>query len=231
MDDGSRVVNDVRYSWIVKEDVPTIYRSFRQTPPNFTTVVLRTAGDPLKFVSAARAEIAVVDANLPLYDIKPMDKVIRESIVGNRVCSHYDGGAGSHRTGTGIGRRVGVMSYAVSERTHEIGIRMSMARRQATSSLGAAKRDGTHRAWTGHWLACGIPAGAHSFVASFRGAGGRPGGLHRLPLLLLAVAGIACYLPRDGQRTSIRSEPCGKIEALLRAHSWRLECTDHLRYN
>src|SRR5260370_8238882 len=76
------VVNDVRYSWIVKEDVPTIYRSFRQAPPYYTTVVLRTAGDPLKFVSAARAEIAAVDANLPLYNIKPMDKVITESIVG-----------------------------------------------------------------------------------------------------------------------------------------------------
>src|SRR5712664_1472974 len=58
------VVNDVRYSWIVKEDVPTIYRSFRQAHPYYTTVVLRTAGDPLKFVSAARAEIAAVDANL-----------------------------------------------------------------------------------------------------------------------------------------------------------------------
>src|SRR6267378_3070723 len=55
------VVNDVHYSWIVKDDVPTIYRSFRQAPPYFTTVVLRTAGDPLKFVSAARAEIAAGD--------------------------------------------------------------------------------------------------------------------------------------------------------------------------
>ena len=35
------VVNDVHYSWIVKDDVPTIYRSFRQSPPYFTTVVLR----------------------------------------------------------------------------------------------------------------------------------------------------------------------------------------------
>src|SRR5258705_6125126 len=77
------VVNDVHYSWIVKDDVPTIYRSFRQAPPYFTTVVLRTAADPLKFVSAARAEIAAVRGNFPLYNIKPVDKGITESVVGN----------------------------------------------------------------------------------------------------------------------------------------------------
>src|SRR5258708_15374795 len=71
------VVNDVRYSWIVKEDVPTIYLSFRQTPPNFTTVVLPTAGDQLKFVSAAPLEIAPRHGNLPPYHIKPMGKMIR----------------------------------------------------------------------------------------------------------------------------------------------------------
>ncbi len=43
---------------------------------------MRTSGDPLKFVSAARAQIAAVDPNLPMYNIKAMNKVITESIVG-----------------------------------------------------------------------------------------------------------------------------------------------------
>src|SRR5262249_4338998 len=62
------VVNDLHYSWIVKEDFPTIYRPFRQASPYFTTLVLRTSGDPRKFVSAARAEIAAIDQDLPLYN-------------------------------------------------------------------------------------------------------------------------------------------------------------------
>src|SRR5260370_39594708 len=95
------VVNDVRYSWIVKEDVPTIYRSFRQAPPYYTTVVLRTAGDPLKFVSAARAEIAAVDANLPLYNIKPMDKGITEPIVGIAYVATMMGALGAIALGLG----------------------------------------------------------------------------------------------------------------------------------
>src|SRR5216684_3176923 len=112
------VVNDVRYSWIVKEDVPTIYRSFRQAPPYYTTVVLRTAGHPLKFVSAARAEIAAVDANLPLYNIKPMDKVITESIVGIAYVATMMAVLGAIAL---VLASVGVfvfMSYSVSERTH-----------------------------------------------------------------------------------------------------------------
>src|SRR5260370_10497986 len=64
------VVNDARYSWIVKEDVPTIYRSFRQAPPYYTTVVLRTAVDALTFLFPARPENAAVDATLSLAHMK-----------------------------------------------------------------------------------------------------------------------------------------------------------------
>ena len=60
------VVNDLHYSWISKEDVPTIYRPVRQSPPYYTTLVVRTPGDPTQFISAVRSQIAAVDPNLPL---------------------------------------------------------------------------------------------------------------------------------------------------------------------
>src|SRR5713226_3679078 len=50
------IVNDVHYMWIVKENFPTIYHSFRQAPPFFTSIMLRTLGDPLQFISTARSE-------------------------------------------------------------------------------------------------------------------------------------------------------------------------------
>src|SRR5262249_20460391 len=76
------VVDDVHYSWINKENVPTLYRSFRQSPPYYTTIILRAAGDPLRLISAARTEVAAVDPDLPLYNIKPLDRLITESIIG-----------------------------------------------------------------------------------------------------------------------------------------------------
>jgi putative ABC transport system permease protein len=190
------VVNDVRYSWVVKDDVPTIYRSFRQAPPYFATVVLRTAGDPLKFVSAARAEIAAVDANLPLYNIKPMDKVITESIVGIAYVATMMAVLGVMALVLASVGVFGVMSYSVSERTHEIGIRMSMGA-QTGNVLALVLRSGMLLTALG--LAIGLPIAfllAQALSSLLYGVQAADAtAFIGLPLLLLAVAGIACYLP------------------------------------
>jgi putative ABC transport system permease protein len=190
------VVNDVHYSWIVKEEVPTIYRSFRQAPPYYTTVVLRTAGDPMKFISAARAEIAAVDPNLPLYNIKPMDKVITESIVGIAYVATMMAVLGAIALVLASVGVFGVMSYSVSERAHEIGIRMSM---------GAQTGDilqlvlGSGMLLTGLGLAIGLPIAfvlARGMASLLFGVeAGDPFSFIGLPLILAAVAAVACYLP------------------------------------
>jgi putative ABC transport system permease protein len=190
------VVNDVHYNWIDKEDVPTIYGPFRQAPPNYTTVVLRTAGDPLKFVSAARAEIAAVDANLPLYNIKPMNKVITESIVGFTYVATMMAVLGVIALVLASVGVFGVMSYSVSERTHEIGIRMSMGA-QTGNVLALVLRSGMLLTVLG--LAIGLPVAfllARALSSLLFGVQATdPASFIGLPLLLLAVAGIACYLP------------------------------------
>src|SRR5580692_10780699 len=63
------VVDDVHYTWIDKQELPTIYRSYRQAPPFYAFLVLRTEGNPLTFVPAVRSEVAAVDPDLPLYDV------------------------------------------------------------------------------------------------------------------------------------------------------------------
>ncbi|HEY4817694.1 MAG TPA: ABC transporter permease, partial [Candidatus Acidoferrum sp.] len=120
------IVNDVRYMWIVKEDFPTIYRSYRQAPPYFTSIMVRTTGDPLKFIPSARAHISAADPNLPLYNIKSMDKVITESIVGIAYVAAMMAVLGAIALVLASVGVFGVMSYSVSERAHEIGIRLSL---------------------------------------------------------------------------------------------------------
>ena len=190
------VVNDVHYSWIVKEPVPTIYRSFRQTAPYYTAVVLRTAGDPLKFVSAARTEIAAVDPNLPIYEIKPMDKVITESIVGIAYVATMMAVMGAIALILASVGVFGVMSYSVSERAHEIGIRMSMGA-QTRDILTLVLRSGMLLTTLG--LAIGLPIAfllARALSSLLFGVeAADPASFIGLPLLLLAVAGLACYLP------------------------------------
>ncbi len=190
------VVNDLHYSWISKEDVPTLYRSYRQSPPTYTTLVLRTNGDPMKLVASARAEIAAVDPNLPMYNIKPMDKVITESIVGIAYVAVMMAVLGVIALVLASVGVFGVMSYSVSERTHEIGIRMSQGA-QTKDILSLVLRGGMSMTLLG--LAIGLPIAfllARTMSALlFNVQSADPVAFVVLPLMLLVVAAVACYVP------------------------------------
>jgi putative ABC transport system permease protein len=199
------VVDDVHYSWINKENVPTIYGPFRQAPPYYTTILLRTPGDPSQLVSAARAEIAVIDPDLPLYNIKPMDRVITESIVGIAYVASMMavlGGMAVVLASVGI---FGVMSYSVSERAHEIGVRMSLGA-QSADILHMVLRSGMSLTVIG--LGIGLPVAlalARALAALLFGVeASDPFSFIGLPLLLAGVAALACYLPA---RRATRVDP------------------------
>ena len=200
------VVNDLHYSWINKEDIPTIYGSFRQWPPYYTTVVLRAAqGEPTQLISAVHSEIAAVDPDLPLYNIKPMDKVISESIVGIAYVATMMAVLGVIALVLASVGVFGVMSYSVSERAHEIGVRMSLGA-QTADILRMVLRSGMTLTLLG--LAIGLPmafALARALAALLFGvAATDPFSFIGLPLLLASVAALACYLPA---RRAARLDP------------------------
>jgi len=199
------VVNDVHYSWISKEDVPTLYGPFRQSPPYFTTILLRTPGDPLPFISAAREQIATVDPSLPLYNIKTMDRVITESIIGIAYVATMMAVLGVIALVLASVGVFGVMSYSVSERAHEIGIRMSLGA-QTTDILRMVLRSGITLTVLG--LGIGLPiafALARALATLLFGVTATdPFSFIGLPLLLAAVALLACYLPA---RRAARLDP------------------------
>jgi putative ABC transport system permease protein len=190
-------VRDVRYSWINKEVIPTIYRNFRQFPRAYTTFLVRTRGqDPTQYATGARAAIAGVDPNLPLYNLKPFDRVIIESIVGLAYVAVIMAVLGVIALVLASIGVYGVMSYIVSERTHEIGIRMSVGA-QTADILGMVLRNGLML--TAFGLAIGFPVAfllARALSGLFFGVDASdPSALIGIPLLLAAVAALACYLP------------------------------------
>jgi putative ABC transport system permease protein len=199
------VVNDVHYSWINKDDVPTIYGPFRQAPPYYTTILLRTSGDPLQFIPPAREQISAVDPDLPLYNIKPMDRVITESIIGIAYVASMMAVLGIIALVLASVGVFGVMSYSVSERAHEIGIRMSLGA-QTTDILRMVLRSGMTLTALG--LAIGLPiafALARALAALLFGVTATdPFSFVGLPLLLAGVAALACYLPA---RRAARLDP------------------------
>jgi putative ABC transport system permease protein len=199
------VVGDVHYSWINKENVPTMYGPFRQAPPYYTTLLLRTTGKPSRQVSAARQQIAEVDPDLPLYNIKPMDTVITDSIIGIAYVAVMMAVLGVIALVLASVGVFGVMSYSVSERAHEIGIRLSLGA-QTRDILRMILRSGMTLTVLG--LAIGLPiafALARTLASLLFGVeAADPFSFIGLPLILAAVAALACYLPA---RRAARLDP------------------------
>ncbi len=199
------VVDDVHYSWINKEDVPTIYGPFRQAPPYYTTILLRTQSDPLQFISPAREQIAGIDPDLPLYNIKPMDRLVTESIIGIAYVASMMAVLGVIALVLASVGVFGVMSYSVGERAHEIGIRMSMGA-QTNDILRMILRSGMTLTALG--LAIGLPVAfvlARTLASLLFGVeAADPFSFIGLPLILAAVAALACYLPA---RRAARLDP------------------------
>jgi putative ABC transport system permease protein len=199
------IVDDVHYSWIDKNDVPTIYRSYRQSPPYFVSLVLRTGGEPLSLVPAVRSQVAAVDPDLSLFNIKPLDKVISDSVVGIAYVAVMMGVLGIIALVLAAVGVYGVMSNAVSERTNEIGIRMAM---------GASANDiqklvlGKGALLTLIGMGIGLPIAfllANALSSLLFGVKvADPMAFIALPLVLAAVATLASYLPA---RRAVRVDP------------------------
>jgi len=204
------IVDDVHYSWINKEPLPTIYRSFRQEPPMYTSLVLRTQGaDPVGIIPAVRSQVAAVDPNLPLFDVKPFDKLITDSIIGMAYVAAMMAILGIIALVLASVGIYGVMSYSVGERTHEIGVRMAMG---ATSKdvqrliLGNGLFLTVMGMGIGLPLALGIAYALSSILFGVKVAD--PFAFIGLPLVLAAVATLACYLPA---RRAVRLDPLAAL--------------------
>jgi putative ABC transport system permease protein len=199
------IVDDVHYSWIEKNDVPTLYRTYRQSPPFYASLVLRTSGNPLSSVSAVRSQVAAVDSDLSLFNIKPLDKVISDSIVGIGYVAVMMGVLGIIALVLASVGVYGVMSYAVSEQTNEIGIRMAMGA-TATDIQRMVLGKGTWLTLIGMGIGLPVAFALANLLSSllFGVQAADPVAFIVLPLVLAAVATLASYLPA---RRAVRVDP------------------------
>jgi predicted permease len=190
------IVKDIKSDGLDINGVPHIYVSTYQDSSKELSVVLRTSLPATLLEPEIRHEIQSIDPGLPVFNVSSMNDILDRSLASRRFSADLVGGfAGLAVLLASIGI-YGLLAYMVSQRSREIGIRMALGARQG-DILRMFLRKGVALAGLGIVAGLVVSASTASMMASLL-YGVRP---HDpavfliVPLLLLAVAALASYLP------------------------------------
>ncbi len=191
------IVGDSRYESLGVEPAPVMYRPYGQVGRNLTmSLLLRTRSDPMRVARAASQEIWEVDKGVPVFKVRSMEQVLYESAAQPRVIMSLLAGFAGVALLLGVIGVYGVMSYAVRNKVHEIGIRMALGARRGQIVRWTLRRSFL-LALLGVVLGLAAALWTTRLMASllFEVSSRDPLTFTLIPLLLLAGALAGSYLP------------------------------------
>lgn len=190
------VVGNVREYTLHDAAPMAVYYPLRQIPLSGMNILVKTAGDPTRRVAPIRRAVADLDPVLPVYNVRTMQESISASVADRRLTTFLLGTFALVAVLLAAVGVAGVISYAVSQKTREIGLRVALG---STSHqvVGMIVRQGMRLAVLA--LAAGLPAGfllarlLRSQLYDLPAT--HPAAYGAAALLLTFVAGLACYVP------------------------------------
>ena len=188
------IVGDIRHRALESDPFPAMYMPTNQAP--WMNIVVRTQGDPANLAGAVRNEVRAIDPDQPVAMVRTMDEWMETAVAGPRYRTALlalFAFVALVLASTGI---YGVMSYSVSQRTHEIGVRMALGAKRS-DVLKLVVRQGMTLVVIGVGLGL-VGAIALTRVMStllFGVTAKDPFTFAAVGALLMLVAFVACYLP------------------------------------
>ena len=201
------VVGNVRQLGQASTPRPEVYLSYLQDPVfwPYRTLIVRSAGDPLKLVGLVEQAVWSVNRDQPVSNIRTMEQVLADSVAQPRIFTLLLGVFAAQALALASVGIYSVVSYSVSQRTHEVGVRLA---------LGAEQFDvlrlviGQGMLLTGIGLGIGL-AGAMAltrFLSSFL-YGVRPTDPITFAVVALALAGVALLATYIPARRATKVDP------------------------
>jgi predicted permease len=195
------VAKTSKYSFIIERPLEFVYLPYRQRAPESMFLLVRSLGDPTSLAAPLREVVRGLDANLPISDIRTMEELYRlRSVVILNVIVSLIASMGLMGLALALVGLYGLVAYAASRRTNEIGIRMAIGAGRS-DVLRMVLRQGFVLAIAGLGVGLLASAGAARALGGiFPGGAGGDGRTDFTAFLLvasavLAVTLLAAYVP------------------------------------
>jgi hypothetical protein len=208
------LVRDGKYLMISEEPRPYFYVPLSQAYRAPITLMVRTASDPAALMTPLQRLLREMDRDLPVYNVRTMEAHVRDGVFGlmpMRMGAALAGGQGLIGLLLAVMGLYAVVSYAVTRRTREIGVRMALGADRA-DVMRLVVREGMRLTVIGIIVGLLVSLGLGAVLSRvLYGVGPVDVGvLAGVTALLLGVAAVACYVPA---RRATRVDPLIALRA------------------
>jgi putative ABC transport system permease protein len=199
------VASDVRTRRLTEQPQPIMYRPLEQSSDLSVALLVRLQGEPVSIAKDLAREVSAVDPDVPVHAVRTMTDLIGTAVSQRRFLMRLLVTFGVLATGLALLGIYGMLAYSVSQRTHEIGIRMAIGASQVDVSRMVMRRAmvlTTAGVIAGAATALGLSGLIRSQIFGIQPSDPATVGL--VLTMMMAVAAAAAYLPA---RRAARIDP------------------------